>query len=177
MEKFHPTMEALLDEDKIDEEEVIPRGMKGESFNLYQGYSACSCCVNWVEEYPDDLKENIEAAEGTQQYAILLRNRKCHKKNSTQLLELDSIVVHSPLIKKVLDEKVFKNYGGITPTLDKLVFSAPFAPFLHRWNEFQGAFEDEEDSVVKQHLKLMLVNTCFRRSRALALTGQIRRNL
>jgi hypothetical protein len=78
-----------------------------------------------------------------QQYATLLHNRKSHKQSPTQPLELDSIIVHSPLIKKVLDEKVFKDYGRITPTFDKLEFLAPFAPFLHRWTEFQRAFEDE----------------------------------
>jgi hypothetical protein len=177
MEKFKIAEEVVPSKSDLDVE-AFSRGMKPESLNLYQGHSACSCCINWIEEFPDDLKESIEAAEGTQKYALLLRNRKSHKKNSTQPLELDSIVVHSPLIKKILDEKVFKGYPGITSMLDKLEFSAPFAPFLHRWVEFKRAFEDEQDDAAKQHLKLMCDNNNFDLlGTASADTTQLRCNL
>jgi hypothetical protein len=172
MEKYKNTKSKVLEDDNLDAK-VIPRGMKAGSLNLYQGPPACSCCINWVEEFPDNLKESIEAAEGTQQYALLLRNRKSHKDGSAQPLELDSIVVHSPIIKKVLGEKVFKNYGGVTTTLEKLEFSAPFVPFLHRWDEFQRAFEDEQDDVIKRHLGLMCVKHHLYITKTLALTRQL----
>ncbi|CAI6332877.1 unnamed protein product [Periconia digitata] len=134
---------------------AVARGMKAEQLNLYEGHPKCSCCINWVEEFPDDIQEKIEAAKGTEQFAILLRNRKCHKKGATRALELDSILVNSPLIKKILDEKVFRDYRGVTATLEKLEFSSPFAPFLHRWAAFQDAYYQEENEEAKSHLKLL----------------------
>lgn len=145
------------DDDELDEGSRPPvaRGMKAQPLNLYEGHPKCSCCINWVEDFPDDLKEIIEAAKGNQKFAVLLRNRKSHTKGVTGALELDSILVHSPLIKKVLDDSVFRGYRGVTATLEKLEFTAPFAPFLHRWSAFQDAYDREENQETKSHLKLV----------------------
>jgi hypothetical protein len=161
------------EEGESDTDVAIARGMRAELLNLYEGYPKCPCCINWAEEFPDDVKGIIEAVKGTQQYAVLLRSRKCHKKGAMRPLELDLIVVHSPLIKTVLHEKVFHNYPGITATLEKLEFSAPFAPFLHRWSEFQMAYEMEDNDEVKTHLSLLYVFGLFARSKTF-LTIQIR---
>ncbi|KAI0469914.1 hypothetical protein GGR56DRAFT_661241 [Xylariaceae sp. FL0804] len=133
---------------------AVGRGMKEESFNLYEGPPKCTCCVNWVEEYPDDVQVSIEAVEGTQEYAILLRNKKSHD-GGTAPLKLDSVVVRSPLIKGVLDEKVLKGYPGVCCSLEDLVFSSPFAPFVHRWEAFEKTVEEEQDPETRRHLMLL----------------------
>jgi len=105
---------------------------------LFEGPPKCICCINWVEEYPDDVKENIEGVEGACQYALLVRKRKSYNKDNPDPLELDSILIRSPLIKRVL-EGVFRGYPGITVKLEYLSFKAPFAPFLYRWTVFEKA--------------------------------------
>lgn len=129
-------------------------GMKPDSFNLYEGPSKCRCCQNWVKEYPDDLKESLETAEGPHQYALLVRHRKSHQKYSAQPLELDSVVINSPLIKPVLEE-VFEAYPGVTVDLDKLTFESPFAPFLHRWVRFEEALASNLDRRTLSHLNVL----------------------
>lgn len=132
----------------------VAQGMKPETMTLFEGPPKCTCCINWVEEYPDDLKENIQGAEGTRQYALLVRKRKSHNKDNPDPLELDSIVVRSPLIKRVL-EGVFGGYPGVTVKLEHLSFKAPFAPFLHRWAALEKAAKSEAHEETRKHMKLL----------------------
>jgi len=134
----------------------VAQGMKPETMTLFEGPPKCACCINWVEEYPDDIKENIEGAEGAGQYALLVRKRKSHNKDNPDPLELDSILIRSPLIKRVL-EGVFRGYPGITVKLEHLSFKAPFAPFLHRWSAFEKAAQSEVHEETQKHMKLLWV--------------------
>lgn len=132
----------------------VAQGMKPEIMTLFEGPPKCRCCINWVEEYPDDVKENVEAAEGTRQYALLVRKRKSHKKDNADPLEIDSIVIRSPLIRTVLTE-VFDGYPGITVELEHLSFKAPFAPFLHQWTALEKAIQSESKEEARKHMKLL----------------------
>ncbi|KAJ4139718.1 hypothetical protein NW768_001061 [Fusarium equiseti] len=105
---------------------------------LYEGAPKCNCCTNWVEEYPDNLRMNIEQEKEIKQKAIILRMRKSH--SDGKLLELDSVVVQNSSLKQTLSE-VFDGYQGITTSLKKLVFKAPFHPFYYRWNRFSDILE------------------------------------
>jgi hypothetical protein len=64
--------------------------------------------TSWTEKYPDNLDEAAEN-EITARYAMLVRLKKSF--DSRKKLEIDSIVVQSPLLKKVLS-KVLKDYPG-----------------------------------------------------------------
>jgi hypothetical protein len=130
------------------------KGMKAETLDLYEGPPRCQCCVNWVEEYPKDVKESIEAAEGAQQYALLLRYKRTHKEFNMEPLELDSVVIHSPIIKAVLKD-VLAGYQGITLQLENLNFTAPFAPFFHRWRELEHAAKSQTEELGQKHMKLL----------------------
>lgn len=44
---------------------------------------------------------------------------------------------------------------GVTATLRRLVFQAPFQPFIHRWQEFTDALDEQEDEETKKHLELL----------------------
>jgi len=44
---------------------------------------------------------------------------------------------------------------GVTATLKRLVFQAPFSPFVHRWQEFTEALDEQEDEDTKKHLELL----------------------
>lgn len=134
-----------------EEGEKTVIGMFCETKNLYQKMDKYNKPV-WTEEYPDDLQEAAENEE-TQKFAILVRNKKSY--DSRKSLEIDSIVVQSPLIKQVLRD-VLKDYPGVTTTLNRLTFAAPFRPFVHRWNQFTDAVSsDEYDENTRDHVKLL----------------------
>ncbi len=44
---------------------------------------------------------------------------------------------------------------GVTATLRRLVFQAPFSPFVHRWQELTAALDEQEDEETKKHLQLL----------------------
>lgn len=96
------------------EKEVAPKlGMKCDLKNLYQKEDERGR-ASWTDKYPEDLDEAAEN-ETTAGFAILVRNKKSF--DPRKKLEVDSIVVQSPLLKQVLT-KVLKDYPGMLPSLD-----------------------------------------------------------
>ncbi|KAF2714330.1 P-loop containing nucleoside triphosphate hydrolase protein [Pleomassaria siparia CBS 279.74] len=144
---------------KDTEAEFAPVGMRCDVKNLWEGRRKCTCCVNWVEEYPKDVQPNPEETGTVRQFALIVRYRKSHGSNE-KAMTLSSIVVQSPLLKPVLEE-VFEGYAGITATLKKVTFSAPFAPFFYRWAHFKKIVEDIEDDTTHAHAQL-LYNVLFK---------------
>lgn len=125
-------------------------GMISDAKNLYQTKPDSRGKSTWVDKYPDDLEEAAENAD-TARYALLIRNKKCY--DGRKKLQIDSIVVQSPLLKLALGT-VLKDYPGITTGLDRLTFHAPFEPFVHRWAQFSEAVRTEKDVETKAHLDL-----------------------
>jgi hypothetical protein len=98
--------------------------------------------------WKSDPPENIPTADekqDTTQFALISRN--IPSQDSDKHLEVHSVIVQSPVIKKLLEEHVLKNYPSISFSLSRLVFAAPFAPFVHRWASLLKCkakkFEDE----------------------------------
>ena len=139
----------VVPEDQEGSSDVKP-GMIPDVKNLYQTKPDSRGKSTWVDKYPDDLEEAAENAE-TARYALLIRNKKCY--DGRKKLQIDSIIVQSPLLKAVLGT-VLKDYPGITTSLDRLTFQAPFEPFVHRWSQFSEAVHKEEDLETKAHLDL-----------------------
>lgn len=137
-----------------DTKEELPNiGMMCDVKNLWEGKPNCSCCTNWIEEYPDDVKPNPEETEAVQRYALIVRNKKNHG-SSGKAMFVHTIVVQSPLLKPLLEE-VFEGYDGITATLKKVTFSKPFAPFFYRWSRFKKIVESVEDEATRAHAGLL----------------------
>jgi hypothetical protein len=88
-------------------EVVHEPGMECDVKNLYQKEDDRGR-FTWTEKLPDDLEEAAEN-EITARYAILVRNKKSF--DPRKKLEIDSIVIQSPLLKNVLS-KVLKDYPG-----------------------------------------------------------------
>jgi hypothetical protein len=82
-------------------------GMECDIKNLYQKEDDRGRCT-WTDKYPDDLEEAAEN-EATARYAVLVRNKKSY--DSRKKLEIDSIVIQSPLLKNALS-LVLKDYPG-----------------------------------------------------------------
>ncbi|KAI1266462.1 P-loop containing nucleoside triphosphate hydrolase protein [Xylariaceae sp. FL1019] len=135
-------------EDEGPKKQIV--GMICERKDLYQKFDKHGK-TTWTEEFPDDLDEAVEN-EKTEKYALLVRN--CKSYDSRKKLEIDSITIQSPLLKKVLRE-VLKDYPGVTTSLARLIFTAPFKPFVHRWEQLNAAFNDALDEDTKAHLTLL----------------------
>lgn len=128
-----------------------PIGSVNKIKDLYQGPEDSSGRAPWVDKYPEDVEEAAETEE-TAKYAFIARKKKCF--TGRKKFDIDSIIVNSPAVKKVL-EQVFAKYPGVTCSLDRLVFDAPFKPFVHRWSEFKAAIENEKNESTKAHLELL----------------------
>ena len=136
---------------RSDEVDTTPPGMTCELKNVYQKMDKQNKAV-WVNDYPDDLDEPVENKE-TAKFALIVRNKKSY--DTRKKLEIDSIIVQSPLLKASL-EPVLKDYPGITINLERLTFKAPFQPFVHRWERFVETLAfTPEGSEAYQHLQLL----------------------
>jgi hypothetical protein len=144
--EFVEMLEKLNSIAPKDSKEGMFSGIK----NLYEGLPRCNCCINWVEEYPDDTKATLD--DQAQRYALIVRNIKGHE--GTKPMYVCSIEVQSPLLKSILKE-VFDGFEGITATLKSLTFRRPFAPFFHRWERFEKAAEHQDDELVLRHIQLL----------------------
>ncbi|KAI0534603.1 P-loop containing nucleoside triphosphate hydrolase protein [Xylaria digitata] len=151
MDEDHVRVSSLSkSESGGDAGDKVTVGMICDKKDLYQKIDRRNK-VTWTDELPDDLEEAAEDEE-TEKYALLVRNKK--SEDSRKKLEIDSIVIQSPLIKNVLHD-VLKDYPGVTTTLSRLIFSAPFSPFVHRRHELIEALNGEHDEETKSHLTLL----------------------
>lgn len=126
---------------------------------LYEGKPKCTCCKNWVDTYPEDLLAQVEDQPETKQKAIVVRMRRNHAAENAERgksLVLDSVVVQSESLKSTLGE-VFDGYRGITASLKRLVFKAPFHPFHYRWQRFGKILERQkgEDPVAAGYSQIL----------------------
>ena len=128
-------------------------GQQATIKELFEGPPKCDCCINWVEEVPDDLPLSIEEQSESKRHALLVRMKKSHDQEGKPL-KMDSIVIQSPHLKNILGE-VFKDYTGITTALKRLVFRSPFHPFFYEWQTLGNAVHRETDPVSQKHGRLL----------------------
>lgn len=116
---------------KIDEDdEPCDPGMKSGLKHFYSGKEDKKGRFQWQEEMPKDVGDPAEN-EKTAKWALLVRNVKVYN-DPRRVLSMHSIVVQSPLLKKLL-AGVLKNYPGVTVGLNRLEFCGKFEPLIHRW--------------------------------------------
>ncbi|KAI9658680.1 MAG: hypothetical protein M1821_002240 [Bathelium mastoideum] len=136
--------------DDKKKEPLAPTGSLSQIRNLYEAEHRRHA-LPWTAEYPDDLEEPLENAESAQ-FALLARYKKCY--DMRKKLQLDSLVVQSPLLKAVL-ASVLEKYPGVTMSLERVEFSEPFEPFVHRWEQFAEARAQEAHPETREHLDLL----------------------
>ncbi|MDI1491579.1 MAG: hypothetical protein OHK93_002788, partial [Ramalina farinacea] len=119
--------------------------------NLYQSQPDSHGNWSWVEDYPTDL-ETAGKDDTTSEHALILRYSRSY--NSKTKLELHSVIVQSPHMKSALT-KVLEGYPGVTPIADRIIFEAPFAPFVHRWKNLIEFCESKMDKSVEKHTTLL----------------------
>jgi hypothetical protein len=144
------------DEEKADAEQFEP-GMKAGLKHLYSGKEDKKGRFQWQDTIPEDIGDPVENNE-TAKWALLVRNVKVYN-DPRRVLSIHSIVVQSPLLKKLL-VGVLKGYPGVTVGLNRLEFSGKFEPLIHRWTELQAAISrlgttTKEQRTTKQHAELL----------------------
>jgi hypothetical protein len=119
--------------------------------NIYKSAKDKDGNWTWVDKYPEDVAEAAENDE-TAKFAVVVRNKK--SQDSRKKLEADSIVIQSPWLKKALGE-ILEDYPGVSCELQRLVFEAPFQPFVHRWASLLKFMNKKLDSTTREHMELL----------------------
>ncbi|KAK7917542.1 hypothetical protein PG985_011150 [Apiospora marii] len=129
-----------------------PAGSISDVMNIYRSPKDKDGEWTWVNKYPDDVADAAENAE-TARYAVLVRNIK--STDSRKKLEAHSIVIQSPWLKTALGN-ILEDYPGVACELERLIFEAPFKPFVHRWKDLTKYRErDDLDNTTKEHLTVL----------------------
>lgn len=136
---------------------IYEPGMKKGTKQLYSGKEDKKGRFQWQNTIPDDIGDPAENDESAQ-WALIIRNVKVYN-DPKRVLAIHSIVVQSPLLKKLLTD-VLKNYPGFTVGLKRLELSGKFEPLIHRWAELEAAIgklghETEEDRTTREHASLL----------------------
>ena len=129
-----------------DDSETTLDGMTLEVGELFRDHPRGS----WDEWIPDNVPRNVEKSKEMRKKAFIVRRQRDPPKPT---LELHSIVVHSPLLRRILD-RTFTDYEGISTKLKKLQFDAPLHEFYYRWHRLVQQGEAEEDAEAKKHFEL-----------------------
>jgi hypothetical protein len=139
-------------EEKKEEKTYAPTGTITASTDIYQGPEDDQGRATWIDKMPDDVAEAAENEE-TAQYAVVVRKKKCF--DSRKQFEIDSLVIQSPALKLALAQ-VLSDYPGVVCSLNRLIFEAPFEPFVHRWADMLAFSEAAHDDQTRAHFKLLL---------------------
>ncbi|KAF1830290.1 P-loop containing nucleoside triphosphate hydrolase protein [Decorospora gaudefroyi] len=144
--------------DTKEQEEPCDPGMKIGLKHLYSGKEDKKGRFQWQETIPEDIGDPVENEE-TAKWALLVRNVKVYN-DPRRVLSIHSIVIQSPLLKKLL-AGVLKNYPGVTVGLNRLEFIGKCEPLIHRWSELQEAIgkldnATEDQRTTKSHAELLL---------------------
>ncbi|KEQ64097.1 P-loop containing nucleoside triphosphate hydrolase protein [Aureobasidium melanogenum CBS 110374] len=145
------TKPAKPKEDKLDPKLV---GMSVGVKNLYAGKEDRRGRFQWQETIPEDLVPPAENAE-TQKWAFIARYIKVYG-DPRRTLALHSIVIQSPLLKKVLQD-VLADYPNVTVGLQRLEFSGKFECLIHRFPELDSKIEklQHETELSLKHTQIL----------------------
>lgn len=138
----------------VNGEASTPKAQFGSIDNakhIYKGPTDAQGSWTWVDSCPDDVAEAAENEE-TAKNALVVRNKK--SADSRKKFEIHSIVIQSPWLKKALAE-ILKDYPGVYCNLERLVFNAPFEPFVHRWGDFLDFMKKKHDEKTEKHLNIL----------------------
>lgn len=133
------------------QKDLAPEGSLS-SFRPLYGTKGSDKKWTWKDTEPKDVAEAAETEE-TAQHALITRLQKAE--DSRKKYEIHSIIIQSQWLKEALGE-IFEGYPGVHCALKRLVFEAPFTPFVHRWNEFVDyRLRKDLDETTKNHLDVL----------------------
>ncbi|KAI0153125.1 ATPase [Xylariaceae sp. FL1272] len=120
--------------------------------NIYKSKKDNDGEWTWTDKVPDNVVEAAENDE-TLTFAVIVRNMK--SRDSRKKLEAHSIIVQSPWLREALGH-ILKDYPNVACELKRLIFDAPFQPFVHRWAEYKAYMKrDDLDTTTREHLAIL----------------------
>lgn len=153
IEPTHMPMGGLEDPTHNAGKKVVKKkitGTRSEAKTLFEGPRKCGCCVNWVEEPPEDFHKGPKGRAEHGDYALVVR-KTGHGGEDTW--KIKTITVFSPYILELF-RKTLADYPGVATALDQIEFQAPFEPLLHRWEAIDKGLKEEEDLKARNHFNL-----------------------
>lgn len=135
---------------------AVELGTQCKAKTLYEGPNKCQCCIDWVDETPKEVKEaktKVLTRELHGGAALLVRKRKGH--GGEDPFVLHSIIIQSPLIRKVLSTFLV-GYPGINTESKTLSFEAPFQPLFHCWEDILTAAKEDTITETRNHLGVLI---------------------
>jgi hypothetical protein len=115
----------------------------------------------WADRMPMAMSMKAAASTAKERerakFAVLVRMelRPSTRFMADDPVQIHSIVIQSPLIRKVL-ERVFEDHPDMNSSQSRLSFDKPLKPFVHRWAALQKALNEETDPETKSHLDLLV---------------------
>lgn len=153
----HPKGSEINPEPELEREEKL--GGRCEVRTLYQQPAdTCDCCSIWSHLPPPSLKV-VRSLETTtpdttkkldDTFAIV--DRQNFHGNALRPI---SIGINSTRLKDLI-ATAFEGYPAIDLWQRRLLFSPPFAPFVHRWDSLQQVRQDAEDQNDRRLVDLLL---------------------
>lgn len=129
--------ERIPQQENVPHDECDDAGGSPLVQTLYEGPRKCGCCINWVDYLPLDADDPSQDVED--ELPLVLRH-SVTRGEDTSRVSLHSIEVRDPAARAVLFP-VFQGLDGLNPSINYLVFHAPFKPFFYRWAEFCDAVD------------------------------------
>ncbi|KAH6716209.1 ATPase [Leptodontidium sp. MPI-SDFR-AT-0119] len=133
-----------------NERDVFEIGMKDEPKRLYprqDGYGG----VEWVDEIPAKVMDQAYGyGDAWKEYAILLRTDLSAGEH-----RLNSIVIQSPLLKMKVNALLGEYPSFYIGEGKDVVIEKPFIPFVHCWESFISACENETETATQEHMKIL----------------------
>ncbi|KAF2751847.1 ATPase [Sporormia fimetaria CBS 119925] len=120
--------------------------------SLYKGPKDEDKKFTWLDKEPENTP-NASENSATAQHALITRLQK--SEDARKKYEIHSIIVQSPWLKKALGE-ILEGYPGIHCGMKRLIFEAPFQPFVHRWADIVRYMKRKDiDEKTSEHLGLL----------------------
>lgn len=115
---------------------------------LYEGPRKCTCCINWVDYLPPNADANDDKDD--EDLPLVVRHSVIRGEDASRVA-IHSVDVRDPATREALFP-VFEGFDKINPSINYLVFHAPFKPFFYRWSRFEEAL----NSCTAPHTKAIL---------------------
>lgn len=133
--------------------DLMPTGTRLEVKTVYSGPEDDQGRFDWTDKPPKDLGKPAEDEESSE-FAFIVRRVKVYN-DPRRLMELHSIVVQSPHLRRLLGKALHK-YPGVTVSLERLEFEKNFEPLVHRWGTLKEMVAAETDEEAKKHAKMFI---------------------
>jgi hypothetical protein len=104
----------------------------------------------WTDRLP--LRADISTSE----YAVVVRNVfNDFDEPGDSRIRMHSVVIQSPLLRKILQD-LLEGYPGVALKSERLTFTVPFQPLVHRWGAVKSASKSESNPETVSHLQLLI---------------------